>query len=350
MNETVQTAVMGVSGYAGAELARLLARHPKLAANKPVLMNRTETAGGTLGALYPALDDGAGTGRLPVENFGWETLTARGVKVLFLATPHESSREMVPEALERGLRVIDLSGAWRLEQDENRAVYGFQDEDTARMSATQKAAVYGMPELHRQAIRGAKLVANPGCYATAAILAVKPLMTAGLVDAEFGVICDAKSGVSGAGKAPTATTHFMHAGENFSAYGVYSHRHVGELLEQLGLAREAMTFTPHLLPITRGILATSYVRLRETMKQEQMSAIFANFYASSPMVRLRGGSLPEIQHIVRTNYCDIGWKVAPDGRRAVVVSCLDNLLKGAAGQAVQNLNVMMGWQEWEGLE
>ena len=350
MSATVQTAVMGVSGYAGAELARLLARHPQLAAAKPVLMSRAETAGGTLGALYPALEDSFGTGQLAVEAFAWETLAERGVKVLFLATPHESSRELAPEALERGLRVIDLSGAWRLEQAENRAVYGFHDENAARAEATQRAAVYGMPELHREQIREARMVANPGCYATAAILALKPLMAAGVVDEESGVICDAKSGVSGAGKAATATTHFMHAGENFSAYGVYTHRHVGELLEQLSVAREAMTFTPHLLPIARGILATNYLRLKQRMTQEEIAAIYEGYFAGSPMVRLRSASLPEIQFVARTNYCDIGWRVAPDGRRVVVVSCLDNLLKGASGQAVQNLNVMMGWREAEGLE
>ncbi len=351
MSKTVQTAVMGVSGYAGVELVRLLARHPKLARTAPpVLMGRGETVGLTVERMHPALADIQGTGKLRVEAFDWKTLAERGVEVLFLATPHETSREMVPEALERGLRVIDLSGAWRLEQAENRAVYGFKDENRIRVEAAQNEAVYGMPELHRAQIRGARLVANPGCYATTAILALKPLMAAEVVDAECGVICDAKSGVSGAGKTPTATTHFMHAAENLSAYGVYTHRHVGELLEQLGLSREAMTFTPHLLPIARGILTTSYVRFRDAMTQEQMHAIFAEYFAGSPMVRLRDAILPEIQHVVKTNYCDIGWKVAPDGRRAVIVSCLDNLLKGAAGQAVQNLNAMMGWTESEGLE
>ena len=349
MSANVKTAVMGVSGYTGAELVRLLVRHPRLKDARPVLMARAESAGGRIGALHPALDDADGTGEIPVEAFDWETLGERGVKVLFLATPHESSRALAPEARRRGLRVIDLSGAWRLEEAENRAVYGLEDADAARAAEVQQEAVYGMPELHRERIRGAGMVANPGCYATAAILALKPLMAAGVVDETTGVICDAKSGVSGAGKAPTATTHFMHAAENLSAYGVFTHRHVGELLEQLGIERETMTFTPHLLPIARGILATSYLRLSRAMTQEQIAAIYERFYAASPMVRLRGASLPEIQFVARTNYCDIGWRVAPDGRRVVVVSCLDNLLKGASGQAVQNLNVMMGWPEAEGL-
>lgn len=350
MSAAVKTAVMGVSGYTGAELVRLLARHPRLQGAKPVLMARAESAGGAMGDLHPWLEDSAGTGRLPVEAFAWETLAARSVEVLFLATPHESARELAPEALERGLRVIDLSGAWRLDEAENRAVYGFADRDAARMEAVQREAVYGMPELHRGKLRGARLVANPGCYATAAILALKPLMAADVVDVDAGVICDAKSGVSGAGKSPTATTHFMHAGENFSAYGVFTHRHVGELLEQLQMGRELMTFTPHLLPIARGILATSYARLKRAMTQEEIASIYERFYAGSPMVRLRGASLPEIQFVARTNYCDIGWRVAQDGRRVVIVSCLDNLLKGASGQAVQNLNGMMGWAESEGLE
>ena len=350
MSAALKTAVMGVSGYTGAELVRLLVRHPRLQDARPVLMARAESAGGRIGALHPALEDSAGTGRLPVETFCWETLAERGVEVLFLATPHESARALAPEALERGLRVIDLSGAWRLNEAENRAVYGLEDADAARAAAVQNEAVYGMPELHRERIRGARMVANPGCYATAAILALKPLVAAGVVDMNAGVICDAKSGVSGAGKAPTATTHFMHAAENLSAYGVFTHRHLGELLEQLKIGREEMTFTPHLLPIARGILATNYLRLKQRMTQEEIAAIYEGYFAGSPMVRLRSASLPEIQFVARTNYCDVGWRVAADGRRVVIVSCLDNLLKGASGQAVQNLNVMMGWRESEGLE
>jgi N-acetyl-gamma-glutamyl-phosphate reductase len=207
-----------------------------------------------------------------------------------------------------------------------------------------------MPELHRAAIAKAQLVANPGCYATTIILALKPFVSAGWVDLDRGIVCDAKSGVSGAGKEPTAKTHFMHAADNLSAYGLFGHRHTGELLEQLNVASDAITFTPHLLPIPRGILATIYVTFRETHTSEEIETCLRGFYVESPMVRVHpAGSLPQIQHVVRTSFCDLGFQLAPDGRRCIVISCLDNLLKGAAGQAVQNLNVMCGWPETEGL-
>ncbi len=285
-----------------------------------------------------------------MQPFSWELLENLGVDVLFLATPHDLSREAVPEARKRGMRVIDLSGAWRLEEAANRAVYGFEDEGSSTAVHTQAEAVYGMPELHREEIRGAALVANPGCYATSVILALKPLLAAGLVDVEHGIVSDSKSGVSGAGKAPVAKTHFMYAADNLSAYGVFTHRHTGELLEQLGLSAESIVFTPHLLPIPRGILSTIYVRFRKAETNASIAACYADFFKASPMVRLYGTNLPQIQYSVRTNYCDIGFNIAKDGRRAVIVSCLDNLLKGAAGQAVQNLNVMQGWGEAEGLE
>jgi N-acetyl-gamma-glutamyl-phosphate reductase len=213
----------------------------------------------------------------------------------------------------------------------------------------QKKAVYGMPELHRAEIAGADLVANPGCYATSVILALKPLIAAGLVNISHGIVADSKSGVSGAGKAPTAKTHFMYAADNLSAYAVFAHRHTGELLEQIGLAREEITFTPHLLPIPRGILSTIYVQFKEAQTRESVLRVYEDFFTGSPMVRLYKKGLPQIQYSVRTNYADIGFELDASGKRAVIVSCLDNLLKGASGQAVQNLNIMMGWPESEGL-
>ena len=354
MKDTVQTAVVGVTGYAGAELARLLLHHPRLKGRPPVFAGRLDqkeaARGGTpLTEIHPQLGDNNGGGNLRMEPFTWELLAERGVDVLFLATPHEQSREWVPAALERGLRVIDLSGAWRLTEASNRAVYAFEDEGSQLAVATQTQAVYGMPELHRSEITGARLIANPGCYSTSVILALKPLVAAGLVDLSAGIIADAKSGVSGAGKAPTAKTHFMYAADNLSAYGVFSHRHTGELLEQVGLTANEIVFTPHLLPIPRGILSTIYVRFREAQTRESVARIYQQFFASSPMVRFYEKTLPQIQYVVRTNYADIGFQLDPSGRRAVIVSCLDNLLKGAAGQAVQNLNVALGWPESEGL-
>jgi N-acetyl-gamma-glutamyl-phosphate reductase len=346
----IQTAVAGVTGYAGAELARLLMHHPQLAAKTPIFVGRVEAGKPVpIEEIHPHLA-GSSLRGARLEAFDWELLAERGVEVLFLATPHEYSREMVPIALERGIKVIDLSGAWRLVEDANRAVYKFADEGTATATQTQAEAVYGMPELHRGAIRAARLVANPGCYATSVILALKPLIAAGLVDVEHGIVSDSKSGVSGAGKAPTAKTHFMATADNFSAYGLWGHRHTGELLEQLGVQNSDLIFTPHLLPIPRGILSTIYLRFKSAQTREKIAECYRSFYAESPMVRLYAKHLPQIQYSVHTNYCDIGFQIAPDGLRCIVVSCLDNLLKGAAGQAVQNLNVMMGWKEAEGLE
>jgi N-acetyl-gamma-glutamyl-phosphate reductase len=349
-NGKVQTAVVGVTGYAGAELARLLLHHPKLKGQPPVFAGRVEGRDAIpLTELHPSLADPNGSRNLKMEAFSWELMVERKVDILFLATPHEQSREWVPEALKHGLRVVDLSGAWRLKQAQNRAVYKFSDEGSAVAAALDAEAVYGSPELHRNELKAARLVANPGCYATSNILALKPLVTAGLVDLDRGIICDSKSGVSGAGKAPTPETHYMYAADNLSAYKVFSHRHQGELVEQLGISTEQITFTPHLLPIPRGILSTIYVSFREKQTTEQIAECYRSFYAESPLVRLFETKLPQIQYSVRTNYCDIGFQLAPDGRRCVIVSCLDNLLKGAAGQAVENMNLMLGWNEAEGL-
>jgi N-acetyl-gamma-glutamyl-phosphate reductase len=354
MTTKVQTAVVGVTGYAGAELAQLLLRHPHLHGTPPVFAGRVDAkdqahGGIPLTEIHPQLAGHNGNGNLRQEPFSWELLDERGVDVLFLATPHEQSREWAPEALKRGMRVIDLSGAWRLTDAAHRAVYKFEDKDAQLAAATQEQAVYGMPELHRDQILDAHLVANPGCYATSVILALKPLVAAGIVDLDHGIVADSKSGVSGAGKAPTAKTHFMYAADNLSAYGVFTHRHTGELLEQIGIRSSEIIFTPHLLPIPRGILSTIYVRFKEKQTRESVIEIYRKFFIGSPLVRIFDKSLPQIQYSVRTNYADIGFQLDASGRRAVLVSCLDNLLKGAAGQAVQNLNVMLGWPEAEGL-
>jgi N-acetyl-gamma-glutamyl-phosphate reductase len=354
MTKTIQTAVVGVTGYAGAELARLLLHHPHLKNRPPVFAGRVDAkdlahGGVALTDIHPQLAGIHGVADLKLEPFSWELLSTLGVDVLFLATPHEQSREWVPEALKRGIRVIDLSGAWRLTEPAHRTVYAFDDEGTDVAEATQAQAVYGMPELHRKQIADAKLVANPGCYATSVILALKPLVEAGLVDVDRGIVADAKSGVSGAGKVPTARTHFMYAADNLSAYGLFSHRHTGEILEEVGVSACQIVFTPHLLPIPRGILSTIYVHFNEPETHEHVMHIYRKFFAGSPMVRLYEKTLPQIQYSVRTNYADIGFQLDASGKRAVIVSCLDNLLKGAAGQAVQNLNVMQGWPESEGL-
>jgi N-acetyl-gamma-glutamyl-phosphate reductase len=349
-----KVAVAGVSGYAGGELARLLLRHPGLAGSAPLFLGRGgETVSGaatTIEALHPQLAMIGANSSHAVEPFHWDRIVDAGIEILFMATPHEQSREWAPEAIGSGIRVIDLSGAWRLKEDRNREVYKLHDADPPLAAELQQEAVYGCPELHRDEIRTARLVANPGCYSTSIILALAPLVLAEVVDVEHGIVCDAKSGVSGAGKAPTSKTHFMHAADNLSAYAVFGHRHTGELLEQLHLSADQIQFTPHLLPIPRGILSTIYLRLKQPTTSGQINSLFGEFYKGSPMVRLHATpQLPQIQHVVRTNFCDLGFALAEDGKKLIVVSCLDNLLKGAAGQAVQNMNLICGWKEEEGL-
>ncbi|MGH9861921.1 MAG: N-acetyl-gamma-glutamyl-phosphate reductase [Candidatus Acidiferrales bacterium] len=342
----LQTAVVGATGYAGFELARLLLRHPRL--KPPLLLTRefSSNGAGQLSDLFPHL---AGNGSTPLEPFSWSALHRKGVDLLFLSTPHEISRAWVPEAVRRGLRVIDLSGAWRLRSPESRAVYGFAADPAADSLADR--ALYGLTELRRAEMPEAQLVANPGCYPTAAILALAPLMRANLVAVERGIVCDSKSGVSGAGKQPTPQTHFVEVADNFRAYSAFNHRHTGEILEQLSLQPQELIFTTHLLPIPRGILSTLYLHLRRPLSSDELLQLFRDFYAGSPFVRLfPPPRLPEVQFSLHTNYCDIGFVLDAGGTRLVVVSCLDNLLKGAAGQAVQNMNLMYGWGEKEGLQ
>ncbi len=355
MAAKLKTAVLGATGYSGLELARLLGRHPRVAA--PLLMRRNAGAETGTGmkpgesiAPHAAFAHGSGNGHSPVQPFSWSALQQQGVELLFLATPHSFSREIVPEAIARGLRIVDLSGAWRLKHEHHRAVYGFKDSNAQTAAELTERAVYGLPELHAAQISSAALVANPGCYATSVILALAPLLSAGLVDCEHGIISDSKSGVSGAGKEPTARTHFVSVADNFSAYAVFAHRHTGEILEQLALHSSQLIFTPHLLPIPRGILSTIYLRLKREMTVDEVQQCLHDFYQGKPWVRVYPApSLPEIQFSVHTNFCDLGFCLARDGRRLVLVSCLDNLLKGAAGQAVQNMNLMYGWDESEGL-
>lgn len=347
MGAQLKTAVLGATGYVGYELTRLLLRHPRL--QKPLLLKRDSASSAQdLAQAFPAL---SGNGGYPLEPFSMGKLKQAGVDLLFLATPHEHSRSLVPDILATGIRVIDLSGAWRIRHEEYRTVYGFQDRDPKLAGEVMNCAVYGLPELHKDEILDAVLVANPGCYATSVILGLAPLVRAGLIDRGRGVISDSKSGVSGAGRDATPRTHFVSVADNLSAYGVFKHRHLGEMLEQLGLASDELTFTPHLLPIPRGILSTIYLCLSRNMTSAEVESCYRNFYLDRKWVRVFAPpQLPEIQYSLHSNYCDIGFCLADDGRRLVIVSCIDNLLKGAAGQAVQNMNLMSGWDEAEGLQ
>ena len=348
MPAKLKAAVLGATGYSGVELTRLLLRHPRM--EKPMLLSRENGSShaADLADTFPVL---SGNGGYPLQPLSWPALRQKGVELLFLATPHQVSRSLVPEALAQGFRVIDLSGAWRLQQEQHRAVYGFADADPVTAAELTKKAVYGLPELNGDRIPHAALVANPGCYATSVILALAPLLKAGTVDRKRGIISDSKSGVSGAGKEPTSRTHFVSVADNFSAYSVFNHRHVGEMIEQLGLGDEELVFTPHLLPIPRGILSTVYVFFNREVKATEVEACFREFYGGRRWVRVFATpQLPQIQFSLHTNNCDLGFCLAEDGRRLVLVSCVDNLLKGAAGQAVQNMNLMYGWSEEEGLQ
>jgi N-acetyl-gamma-glutamyl-phosphate reductase len=325
--------VAGATGYSGQELVRLLARHPR-AALGPVMASKGSTASAD-----------ASPRRLPALARVWEgdvmplDLDGLGAAdAVFLATPEAASAELAPALLKRGVRVFDLSGAFRLRTADARARwYPASPELPA-------GAAYGLAERHQAALRTAPLVACPGCYPTAALLALTPLGDAGLFADDPSIVIDAKSGVSGAGKTPTERTHFSECHGNVAAYNIFSHRHGAEIEQELGFG---VTFVPHLVPLDRGILETIYVRLRPGTTAADITAAYESAYARAPFVRLRGEALPEIKHVAWTNFCDLGWRVAGD--RAVIVSTIDNLLKGAAGQAVQAFNVAFGFDECAGL-
>jgi len=342
MSPAIQTAVVGATGYAGYELARLLLRHPGAA--RPVFYLREPKGAKCLTEIFPAL---RGWGDAPVRAFSPEAVASQGAQVAFLATPHEASIECAPGLVNAGVRVVDLSGAFRFRGGETLAEwYGLEPPEPALL----RRAVYGLPELYAAQLKDAELVANPGCYPTAVILGLRPLLDAGLVARGRGIVCDCKSGTSGAGKAPRSDTHFCEVNENFRAYKPFSHQHTPEVLEHLGLGAGDVMFSTHLLPLSRGILATLYVWLDAPATGEDIEALYRSFYAGRKMMRVwPAGRLPELQHVAHTNFCDIGFALDHSGQRLMIVSCLDNLGKGAAGQAVQNFNLMHGIEEAEGL-
>jgi N-acetyl-gamma-glutamyl-phosphate reductase len=325
----LRVAVAGATGYTGQELLRLLARHPGV-----TITAATSSGAGAARAL-PALArvwDGVVT---PLDAEALPSLA----DVVFLALPDTAAAELAPRLVDAGVRVIDLSGAFRLRDAALRQRWY---PETGRVP---DGTVYGLTELERERVRGARLLTNPGCYPTAALLALRPLADAGLLVPNADVIVDAKSGVSGAGKTPSERTHFSEVHGSLSAYGVLGHRHGAEIEQGLG---SEVTFTPHLVPLDRGILATIYVRVPAGTSESAIGDALQRAYAGATFVRLVGSALPEIKHVAHTNFCDIGWRVAASGR-LVLVSVIDNLLKGASGQAVQNMNVMTGIEETAGL-
>jgi N-acetyl-gamma-glutamyl-phosphate reductase len=345
MTDPLRVAVVGATGYAGFELARLLLRHPKI--EKPVFYLREGHAGvRCLTELYPQL---RGWGEAACKPLSVDAIASSGAQVVFLSTPHEASLELVPALLAANpdLRIVDLSGAYRFRDAETFAHWY---KLAAPDSATLAEAVYGLPELYADALPAARIVANPGCYPTSVILGLRPLVEAGWINTARGIVCDCKSGVSGAGKEPKRETQFVEVNENFRAYGLFTHRHTPEIIEHSGMTSENFIFTTHLLPVERGILSTLSMWLNTARRADEIEALYRQFFAARPMVRvLPQGRLPELQHVTHTNFCDIGFALDPAGERLVVVSCLDNLGKGAAGQAVQNMNRMWGYPETAGL-
>jgi N-acetyl-gamma-glutamyl-phosphate reductase len=329
--------IVGFSGYSGAEAVRILSHHPHC---EPVLLSHRADS-----------DDGAKLIRKSAMrrgNAGPDAVATEGLAAVLLATPHEVSMELAPQFLAAGAVVIDLSAAFRLSTPE---VYRrwYNAEHTA--ASLLPDAVYSIPEFHRAKVRKAKLIANPGCYPTAANLALRPLLEAGVIDRKAGIVCDAKSGVSGAGRKATLKNSFCEVTENFSAYSILKHRHVPEVLMTSGLEESEFSFTAQLIPIERGILETIYFRLAKPMTSDEIIAdIYQKHYADEPFVRLhQAGHVPDLHGVAHTNFCDIGVVSDPASGRCVVVSAIDNLGKGAAGQAIQNLNLALGIPETAGL-
>jgi N-acetyl-gamma-glutamyl-phosphate reductase len=324
---SVRVGVAGATGYAGLELLRRLARHPHADVKLAMASSASESKRlPSLGRIWDA----------PVEPLDVEKLAGQ-TDAVFLALPDTLAAEIAPALVDRGARVFDLSGAFRLRDASLRERW------YPHTGTTTVPVVYGLTERRRLELSNARLIACPGCYPTAAVLALQPLVAGNLL--EPGIIIDAKSGVSGAGKTPTERTHFSECHGSISAYGVFAHRHAAEIEQELGTS---VTFVPHLVPLDRGIFETIYARLRPGVDDSSIAAALKGAYADSPFVRLTGADLPEIKHVAHTNFCDIGWRV--QGHQLVMVVCIDNLVKGAAGQAIQNFNVVFGFDEETALD
>jgi N-acetyl-gamma-glutamyl-phosphate reductase len=327
--------IVGFRGYSGQEMLRILAHHPH---SRPVLLEHLEKEERPRPVGHP------GPPRMPATA---EAVKSAGLAAVFLATPADVSMQLAPALLDAGAKVIDLSGAFRLGTAANFERWYAQPHTRPDLLAE---AAYGLPEFCRGRIPGARLIANPGCYPTAANLAVKPLIDAGVIAREAGIVCDAKSGVSGAGRKPSLKTSFCEVTENFSTYAILEHRHVPEILRVSGLEEGELSFTAQLIPIDRGILETIYFRAKNIQSAGDIFDIYQKRYTAEPMVRLyEPGSIPDIHSVAHTNFCDLGIQYDSRTGRAVIVAAIDNLGKGAAGQAIQNMNLALGFEETAGL-
>ncbi len=328
--------VIGATGYSGVELMRILSGHPN--ANVVHAVSKS-FAGKKMSDIYQSFL----SSDYPLEPLDIPAICADS-DIVFTCLPHGTSSEVVPQLLSGGVKVIDLSGDFRYN---DASVYEKWYNAKHTAAHLLEKSVYGLPELHRDQIKQTSLVGNPGCYTTSAILALAPLLSAGLID-ENSIIIDAKSGTTGAGRSEKLPLLHSEVDESFKAYGVVGHRHTSEIEQELGIAAGseiALSFTPHLLPIKRGILSTIYANT--TASQAQIEKAY-EVYSDEPFVQITTG-LPEIKHVVGSNNCAIGYKIDKRCKRIIIVSCIDNLIKGAAGQAVQNMNIMCGYDETEGL-
>lgn len=339
----MQIAILGATGYTGLEVVRLLQQHPEA---EVTYVSSDSQAGAELSDVYPHLR-GVITHTLEPAN---AAEIAKRADYALVALPSGISTGLVPGLLEAGLKVIDLAGDHRLPSE----VYATWYKKTPPSSAILAEAVYGLPEINAAQIANAKLIANPGCYPTSTLLSLLPLVKHGLIELDTLVI-DAKSGISGAGKAATAATHFVEVNENFKAYKVGEHQHIPEIEQVLTQVNPSGTpvtisFTTHLVPMTRGILTTSYARLTGAYSTADLLDIYREFYKNAPFVRLHPeGSFPQTRDVTAVNYCDIGLRVDPRTQRVTAIGAIDNLVKGAAGQAIQNLNLLAGLPETTGL-
>ncbi len=337
---SIKTAIIGASGFTGSELVRILHHHPQVDIEA---ITSESHAGRQFSDIHPQL-----FGLADYELVPGAEVNADDFDLIYLALPHGVSMDFVEKLHGKRARIIDLSGDFRLSTPETyESWYG--KNHTFRQGFEE--AVYGLPELHREAVKESRLVANPGCYPTSVILATLPLIKGGLADPKT-IIADSKSGVTGAGIKPKPLTHFSNINDNFMAYGLKRHRHTVEIEEQLAQAGGPDTvvqFTPHLLPVDRGILSTVYAQPHVEMTEEMVRNAFELQYAEEPFVRLRDHP-PTIKDVRATNYCDIFPTFDDRTRRIIVIAAIDNLVKGAAGQAVHNMNLQFGWEECTGLE